>query len=312
MLANYIKMTLRNLTTQLAFSIINVSGLALGLASCILILLFVRDELSYDKHHEKAEQIYRLCANIEVGGSSDPYASKPFAVAPAFTNGLPEIKTFTRLFYGDGQLIYKDKHFDEEKVFFADTVFMTSRNPDLFSGFFLSLKINADTVSETIEYIKQKWEEFDPGRPLDYYFVDEDFASKYNAEEKVGSLIGVFAVLGLLIAALRLFGMASFMAERRVKEIGIRKVLGASVTKLLILISNEFAILVIISNIIAWPVAYWVMTDYWLINFPYRVSPGVFVFVISGLLSIFITLMAVGYQAIRAASMNPVESLRYE
>ena len=147
---------------------------------------------------------------------------------------------------------------------------------------------------------------------MNYYFVDEDFSSKYNAEEKVGNIIGIFAVLGILIAALGLFGMASFMADRRVKEIGIRKVLGASVAKLLLLISNEFALLVIISNIIAWPVAYWVMTNYWLTNFPYRINPGVFAFLISGLLSIFITLLAVGYQAIKAALMNPVESLRYE
>ncbi len=119
MLANYIKMALRNLTKQWTFSIINVCGLALGMACCILILLFVRDELSYDTHHEKAEQIFRLVADLEIGGSFGQYAVPPFAAAPAFTRELPEIKTFTRLhpLYDDSQLIYKDKRFDEEEVF---------------------------------------------------------------------------------------------------------------------------------------------------------------------------------------------------
>ena len=187
-------------------------------------------------------------------------------------------------------------------------VFMVGSRP----GLFLSLKIGTENVSETIDYIKQKWGDFEPGIPLNYNFVDEDFASKYGAQEKVASIIGVFAVLGILIAALGLLGLASFMVDRRVREIGIRKVLGASLSKLLILISSEFLILVIISNVIAWPFAHWVMTNYWLSNFPYRVSPGGFIFVTSGLVSILITLIAVGYQAARAALMNPVESLRYE
>ena len=204
--------------------------------------------------------------------------------------------------------VIKDYHFKSVSEVIEPVVFMVSNR----AGFLLSLKLNTDNISETIDYIKEKWSDFEPGRPLNYYFVDEDFSSRYNAEEKVGNITGIFAILGILIAALGLFGLASFMVDRRVKEIGIRKVLGASVTRLLILISNEFAILIIISNIIAWPIAYLVMTKYWLADFPYRINPGVFVFLISGLLSIFITLLAVCYQAIKASLMNPVESLRYE
>lgn len=204
--------------------------------------------------------------------------------------------------------VIKDYHYRPVAEKIEPVVFMVAGRP----GFLLSLKINADNVSETIDYIKQKWSAFEPGRPLNYYFVDEDFASRYGTEEKLGNIVGIFAILGILIAALGLFGLASFMVDRRVKEIGIRKVLGASVTNLLILICNEFAILVIVSNIIAWPIAYWVMTNYWLTNFPYSINPGVFAFLISGILSILVTLTAVGYQAIRAALTNPVESLRYE
>ncbi len=219
-------------------------------------------------------------------------------------------KGFEHLTARKGNIIgvIKDYHFKSVSQKIEPVVFMVANHP----GLFLSLKLNSNNVSDTIDYIKQKWRDFEPGRPLNYYFVDEDFAARYSADEKVANIIGIFAIVGILIAALGLFGLASFMVDRRVKEIGVRKVLGASVTKILTLISNEFAILVIISNIVAWPVAYFVMTDYWLVNFPYRINLGASTFLISGLLSIFISLLAVGYQAIKAASMNPVESLRHE
>ena len=147
--------------------------------------------------------------------------------------------------------------------------------------------------------------------PFEYKFVDEEFARKFEDEKRTGTLAGLFAGLTIFISCLGLFGLAIYMAESRVKEIGVRKVLGASVTGLATLLSKDFLTLVLISFLVASPVAWWAMHS-WLSDYSYRVPIQWWVFALAGLVSVLIALATVSYQAIRAALANPVKSLRTE
>jgi putative ABC transport system permease protein len=178
--------------------------------------------------------------------------------------------------------------------------------------FNLVMKLNPEkSVSASLKIIEQVKKKYTPDVPFDYKFVDEDFGSKFSAEERIGKLASYFAILAILISCLGLFGMASFIAEQRTKEIGIRKVLGASVINLWRLLSTEFLVLVTLSCIIAIPIAYHYLHG-WLANYDYRINISWEVFVIASVLALFITLVTVSFQAIKAAVANPVESLRTE
>ena len=143
------------------------------------------------------------------------------------------------------------------------------------------------------------------------YFRDNDFRSMYRAEEKQGALFSWFSFLAILIACLGLYGLASFNAERRTKEIGIRKVMGGSVWSIVVLLTNDFSRLVLLSNLIAWPVAY-VAMNRWLENFAYRIDLTPLLFIGSGLIALCIAWVTVGGTAAKAASAKPVLALRYE
>jgi ABC-type antimicrobial peptide transport system permease subunit len=176
----------------------------------------------------------------------------------------------------------------------------------------LILKLNPNkSVASSIKIIEQTLRKYSPDVPFDYKFVDEEFGSKFIAEERIGKLSSYFAVLAILISCLGLFGMASFVAEQRTKEMGIRKVLGASVVNLWRLLSIEFIILVSLSCLIATPIAYYYL-DGWLANYDYRVEINWLVFVAATIVALLITLITVSFQAIKAALMNPVKSLRTE
>ena len=149
------------------------------------------------------------------------------------------------------------------------------------------------------------------GQPFEYTFLDEDFENLLRADRKVGDIFTVFSVLGILIACLGLFGLASFTMEQRTKEIGVRKVLGASVSTIVLLLSREFVILVGIALVLAAPVAYFGMNR-WLQDFHYRIDIGPDTFLVAGGLALFITLVTVSYQSLKAALANPVNSLRDE
>jgi ABC-type antimicrobial peptide transport system permease subunit len=141
--------------------------------------------------------------------------------------------------------------------------------------------------------------------------MDERYDMMYRTEQRIGTLLKYFAALAVFVACLGLFGLASFMAEKRTKEIGIRKVLGASVTQVARLMCREFFILVIMANVMAWPTAYFVMRK-WLQSYAYRTDLGFFVFLGAMLLALVVAVLSVGYQAVRAARANPADSLRYE
>ena len=176
---------------------------------------------------------------------------------------------------------------------------------------YLTLELSTDKIKQALSFAENKWKELFPGMPYEYHFLDEDFARLYKSEENFGMLIGTFTLLGFLIASLGLFSLASFLTERRTKEIGVRKVLGSSVSGITILVSKEFIKWVMVANIIAWPVAYFVMNN-WLQDFAYRISLTLWPFLFSGIIAFFIAVVTVSFQSIKAAVANPVESLKYE
>ncbi len=175
----------------------------------------------------------------------------------------------------------------------------------------LSLRLSPENTSATLSRLKDLWGTIDPGRPLDYFFLDDSFDAQYEAEERLSGIFSSFTVFAILIACLGLFGMASYMAEQRTKEIGIRKVLGASVPGVVGLLARDFVKLVLIANLVAWPIAYLVMNR-WMQNFAYRAGIAPWIFILTGLAAMAIALLTVSYQSIRAALSDPVRAIKYE
>jgi putative ABC transport system permease protein len=173
------------------------------------------------------------------------------------------------------------------------------------------IKINGKNIPGTIQAIKKAWHRFNPNYPFDFHFLDANYDALYNSESRLSTLLRYFTILAIFVSCLGLFGMAAFMVERRTKEIGIRKVLGASVSELLFLLSREYAKWVLLANLIAWPTAF-VLFSRWLQNYAYRIEIGPWVFISSAAAALLIALLTVSYQAFRAAAANPVDSLKYE
>jgi ABC-type antimicrobial peptide transport system permease subunit len=176
---------------------------------------------------------------------------------------------------------------------------------------FIYIRIKPDNISEILKYTENQWKQFFPGVPFQYIFVDQALANVYLSVEQIGVLFRYFTIFAIVIACLGLFGLSAYIAEQRTKEIGVRKVLGATVPGVTLLLSREFIKWVLIANLIAWPVAYFVMKG-WLNNFAYRTRLGLDIFILSGLLAFAIALLTVSFQSIKAALTNPVDNLRYE
>ncbi len=176
----------------------------------------------------------------------------------------------------------------------------------------IHFKLNAaNSTADNLTKAEAIFKKYNPEYPFEYKFIDEEYSRKFKAEERTGTLAALFAGLTIFISCLGLFGLATYMAENRIKEIGIRKVLGASIPGITALLSKDFLKLVMISFVIASPVAWWMM-DKWLQDYPYHVNIHWYVFAIAGLLSFLISVLTVSYQAIKAAVANPVKSLRTE
>jgi len=175
----------------------------------------------------------------------------------------------------------------------------------------LVARINTDNVPEVIHYLKDVYEKCAPDFVFEYHFLDEDFEQLYRSEQRMGQLFKYFTLLAIFISCLGLFGLAAFTTEQRTKEIGIRKVLGASITSILTLLSKDITKWILIANIIAWPTAWFVMSK-WLERFAYRIPIDVGTFFLAGFLVVLIALLTVSYQSIKAALTNPVNSLKYE
>ncbi|UCC41391.1 MAG: ABC transporter permease [Candidatus Aminicenantes bacterium] len=176
---------------------------------------------------------------------------------------------------------------------------------------YVFVRISADNISRTIASIEKMWDRAIPEYPFEFHFLDDTIDAIYRSEQRLEMILRIFTFLAISISCFGLFGLISFTAEQRTKEIGIRKVLGASMGSVIRLLSKEFIMLVVLANIIAWPVAYFVMTS-WLKNFAYRTEIGFITFLFSGVLALVIAILTVCFQSIKAALANPVDSLRYE
>ena len=184
-----------------------------------------------------------------------------------------------------------------------------SINPDQF--YYLLVRVKPENISSTVTFVQKTWSKIIPDKPFDYSFLDQYFNDIYKSDERTGQMFGFFSALAILIACLGLFGLAAYTAEQRVKEIGIRKVLGASVSNIVFMISKDFIKLVLISGIIAVPISYLAMNS-WLQDFAYRVKIEPVIFFLATLLAFIIAFVTISSQAIKAARSNPVKSLRYE
>jgi putative ABC transport system permease protein len=175
----------------------------------------------------------------------------------------------------------------------------------------MSVKINGGRAKEAVAFIQSTWNKEFPGVPFEYQFLDDHFREVYSVDNQVSTVVSILAGLIIIISCLGLFGLASYSAEKRVKEIGVRKVLGASVQNIVVLLSGHFVKLVLIANVIAWPIAFYAMSK-WLQDFAYRIDISWWVFGIAGFTSLVIAFATVSFQAIKAAVANPVKSLRSE
>ena len=180
---------------------------------------------------------------------------------------------------------------------------------DLYGVIYISVK--SKDVAATIKEIQNTWEKFNPDYPFEYSFLDETYNNLYESEQQPADIFGTFTSLALFVTILGLFGLALFMTEQRTKEVGIRKVLGASVINILSLLSGSFTRWLIIANIIAWPAAWFVMNK-WLQSYAYHMKMSLLTFIVAGSITLIITLLTVSFITIKAAMSNPVEALRYE
>jgi putative ABC transport system permease protein len=183
------------------------------------------------------------------------------------------------------------------------------QNPDNFS--YITVRLGPGNVSETMKLLETKWKELDSSGTFDYAFLENSLVAQYRVEERLSEIFTYFSILAIVIACLGLFGLASFTAEQKTKEIGIRKVLGAPVSGIVLLLSKEFTKWIIAANIFAWPIAYFVMNK-WLQNFAFRISIGIGSFLLAASLALLIAMITVSYQSLKAALANPIDSLRYE
>jgi putative ABC transport system permease protein len=175
----------------------------------------------------------------------------------------------------------------------------------------LIFKIKTTDVQGLLATMKKRWGSYNTGEPFTYAFMDDLYSKTYSAEEKTGTILNIFSVLTIFVACLGLFGLATYAAEQRTKEIGIRKVLGASVTQVTQMLSKEFLKLVLVASLIAFPAAWWAMNK-WLQSFAYRITVSWWVFIVAAAVALLIALITVSFQAIKAATANPVISLRSE
>jgi putative ABC transport system permease protein len=169
-----------------------------------------------------------------------------------------------------------------------------------------AFRVKPENAEAVVAAISSKWKSLGTGTPFSYHFLDESFNNMYRAEQQVGRVAISFAILAVIIACLGLFGLATYMAEQRTKEIGVRKVLGATVNNIVMMLSRDFLMLIVIASLIAFPVAWWAMYK-WLQDFEYRIEVGWWIFVFSGFVAVLVALFTVSFQAVRAAVSNPIK-----
>jgi len=211
----------------------------------------------------------------------------------------------------DGKLIgvFNDFHFESMHQKISPLVLMIPRSANNYGS--ISIKVSGSNLPAALAHIEKTWRKFLPEAPYQFTFLDENFARLYEAEQRQKTLFTIFACLAIFIACLGLFGLSAFAISQRIKEIGIRKVLGAKISRIVTLLSKDFLKLVAISALIAFPVAWYAMNK-WLQDFAYRIKMPWWVFIVAGIVAALIALITISFQAIKAAIANPVKSLRTE
>ena len=383
MFKNYLTVAIRNLLRHKVYSFVNIFGLAIGIAFCILTFLFVRNEWTYDTFHENADRIYRVYTESKApDGKIYRMASVPPALGPSLVAECPEVIQMTRLIAARSSKVEDSEvqvtcggNTSQEEFLLVDRAFfdlfsfpLKSGDPEtalnernsvvlseamtrryfgdqdpigkrmsirsvcdsrqvedfvvtgviagsypalVLSRFRASEILKADDIPGTLAYMKEKWNEVTSEFVFRYSFWDEDIERFYRDEERWGKIITYSALFALFIAAIGAFGLTSLAVTRRTKEIGIRKVLGAPVFSIVSLLSKDLVNLVIMANIVAWPIAYYAM-DRWLQDFAYRTDLGADAFLLGGVLTLATVLLTVVSLAVKAALANPVDALRYE
>jgi len=223
---------------------------------------------------------------------------------------LPVGKSYS-LFNNNGRIIGLLENFHFQPFHFKiEPITLKIAESDGFYHY-IFVRIDTKDVSGSIDFIKETFNRFNPGYPFEYSFFDEHFNNIYRSESRANRLFHYFTVFAIFISCLGLFGLTAFMAEHRTKEIGVRKVMGASVSNIVCLLSKEFVILVILANIVTVPVGFYVMNK-WLQNFAYKISITIWVFLLSAVLALIIALVTVSFHAVKSAYTNPVDALKYE
>ena len=206
--------------------------------------------------------------------------------------------------------IFKNQHFGLKHEVRPYVLYLSSKTDwDRYN--YLTVRLKANHILQALEDIKTIWKSHILDIPIEYHFLDDLIDDLYQTEERLSGLINTFTLLAIIISCLGLFGMASFMAQQKTREIGIRKVLGATVFRIIYLLTKEFVRWVLIANVIAWPAAYFAMRS-WLNGYPYRIKVGIEIFIYSAFLALIIAVITVLYQSLKAAKTNPAKSLKYE
>jgi putative ABC transport system permease protein len=236
-------------------------------------------------------------AAVRLAGLTHPIGTKFYT--------LDDVKTKKLLTYHVVGVV-KDFNFNSLREVVSPLAFFLQRDNSK-----IALRVSTDHVERLVVQVEDQWRKMAPGQPFSYTFMDDDFNSLYRSEQRMGGISLSFSLLAIFIACLGLFGLAAYAAEQRTREIGIRKVLGASVTGIIAMLSKDFLVLVLIAALIAFPLSWWAMYS-WLQDYAYRISIGWEVFALAGVLAVGIALLSVGLQALRSALANPVKSLRAE
>ncbi|MCB0574383.1 MAG: ABC transporter permease, partial [Saprospiraceae bacterium] len=236
-------------------------------------------------------------------GYDDPIGKKVYTIDKNI-QGAPKAEDFVEL---EVIGVVKDFHWASLRDRISALCLQLGRSRGL-----LSLRYKGSETASVISALERDWNQLSTGQqPFNYHFLDDSFASMYDAERRVGAIAAIFGLLSILVSCLGLFGLAAYTTEQRTKEIGIRKVLGASVTGITALLTRDFLKLVLLAIVVAVPAAWYAM-NYWLQDFAYHVDLQIWIFIASGLAAILVAFLTVSFQSIKAALSNPVKSLRTE
>jgi len=345
MLLNYFKTAWRNLLRNKVYSLLLILGLATGMAVALLIGLWVYEQYSYDRFLPGYTQAYQVRYNYNHNGQVETRSEVCIPLAAALKNDIPEIAHVAMGFgSGGGTLRVGDKLLSLNNVIGGKDPInqyihwslsnapnrlriigvvkdaltnapFAAAEPTIFVyqptwSYAVELRLAPNVSTQTaLATVRTIFDRYNSGASFDYHFEDENFATKFELEMLVGRLAGIFAAFAIFISCLGLFGLAAYVAEQRTKEIGIRKVLGASVPQIFVMLTRDFIVLVSISCVMATPIAFYFLQN-WLDRYSYRITIHPVVFVIAAAAAIVITVVTISFQAIKAAVMNPAKSLK--